>query len=482
MSRLQFTPKPHQPLGIGHIIDRPRCALWADLGMGKGVMALTALDDVSVTEDVYPVLALGPKRVARDVWPDEAAKWDHLSHLSCVPIVGSPEQRLRALKTDAPVYSVNYENVPWLVEHWGERWPYKTVIADEARKLASYRGGFRTHPKTGKVYLQSGGGQRARALAKITHGGKVKRFIELTGKPAPQGFIDLWGQVWYLDAGERLGRSFDGFSKRWFRTGYNGFGYELLPHAETEINEKIADLCLTIDPKDWYDLKEPIVANVYVDLPKQARALYRDMEREMFARLGDSTVEAFGAAAKTQKCLQMANGAVYIDQDVTDDSNPRSKEWRVVHDEKMDALDSIISEANGAALIIVYSFRSDRARIMKAHPEAVDLAVAEGERKFKAGKATLGVAHAASIGHGVDGFQKVCNHIVHFGHGWSLDEYDQINGRIGPMRQMQAGFDRPVFHTHIVARGTVDEDVMERRDTKRSVQEILLNAMKRRNR
>jgi len=451
------------------------------MGLGKGVMALTALADLELTEDVFPALVCGPKRVARDVWPTECDKWHHLSHLACVPVIGDPDQRRRALSYDSPIYSINYETLPWLVEHCGDAWPFKTVIADESTKLKSYRGGYRKHPQTGKVYLQSAGGARAKALAKVAHE-KCTRFIELTGTPAPNGLIDLWGQAWFLDKGERLGRTFEGFKQRWFTQGYDGWSLSPLAHAQKEIGERLRDICLTIDAKDYFDLHGPIVNNLYVDLPPEAMKLYRDMEKKMFAELAcASTVEAFGAAARTQKCLQLANGAVYIDPQAEGDRDPRAKEWRAVHDAKMEALDEIIEEASGAPMMVVYTFRSDLARILKAYPGSVDLSTTSGLKAFRTGTVAVGLCHPDSLGHGVDGLQDVCNTITHFGHGWSLDTYDQINERIGEVRQQQSGFnDKFVFVNHILARGTLDEDVLERRHTKRSVQDTLKEAAKRR--
>ena len=481
VTRRLYTPREYQYPLEEHVLDHPKCALWVPMGMGKSVVVISALSLLDAAEPVFPALVLAPLRVARDVWPDECAKWEHLSHLACVPIIGTESERQAAVRYDSPIYSINYENLEWLHKFWGDRWPYRTVIADEATRLKSYRGAYRTHPRTGKVYLQGGGGVRARALAKAIDG-KVTRFIELTGTPSPNGLQDLWAQLWFLDQGERLGRTFEGFKTRWFHPKYDGFGIEINKGADKEIHERIKDLCLTIDAKDWFDLKEPIVNTIYVDLPAAARKVYREMEKNMFAQLGEHTVEAFNAAARTQKCLQMANGAVYIDPDADTDSHPKAKRWKQVHDVKLQALESVVSEANGAPVMVAYEFRSDLARIQHAFPKAADLSTREGLAAFKAGGVEVGVGHPQSIGHGVDGLQDVCNHICFFGHNWNLETFDQIRARIGPVRQMQAGFERPVFETHIVARDTVDELVMERRDSKREVQDILLEAMKRRKR
>jgi hypothetical protein len=237
---------------------------------------------------------------------------------------------------------------------------------------------------------------------------------------------------------------------------------------------------MSVDAKDWFDLDEPIVTNVYVDLPAKARIHYREMEKKMFTQIEGRDCEAFGAAARTNKCLQMANGAVYVDPDADSDYHPRAKEWREVHDVKLQALDSIVEETNGATLMVVYEFKSDLARLRKAYPKGVVLGDRDGEMAFKAGNATIGFAHASSLGHGVDGLQNVCYTIVFFGHNWNLETFMQIIERIGQVRQIQAGFNRSVFIYHIIARGTLDEDVMARRESKRSVQEILLESAKRR--
>ena len=435
------------------------------------------LDAIYLGGESAPTLILGPLRVARKVWSDEVHKWDHLAGLSVVPIIGSEKERLAALRLDAPVYTTNYENLVWLIEHWGDRWPYRTIIADESDYIKGHRISFRTS-STGKEFLAGQGAKRAGALARIAHT-HVTRFVELTGTPAPNGLIDLWGQLWYLDRGRRLGRTFDSFKQRWFQKSYDGYGSIALPHAEAEIHVAVKDICLTIDGKDWFDLKKPIVNNVYVDLPPKARKLYDEMEKEMFIQIEQHSAEAFNAAARTQKTLQIANGACYVDPLVDSDDAPRAKEWKEIHDEKIQALESIVHETNGAPLLVCYEFRSDLARLLKAFPKGRVLKTQQDEDDFKAGKVPILFLHPKSGGHGIDGFQYACNNIVFFGHNWSLGQYQQVIERIGPVRQMQAGFERPVWVHHIIARDTVDEMVMERRETKRETQDILLAACKR---
>jgi SNF2 family DNA or RNA helicase len=454
MSQL-FTPRPYQTLIRDHILDVPRCAIWAGMGMGKTTSTLNALDALLMVEDA-PILVLAPKRVALSTWPEETRKWEHLAGMSVMPIVGDEATRRAALRLGAPIHSMNYENLEWLVAYWGERWPYRTVVSDESTKLKGFR-------------LRQGG-KRAQALGRVSHT-KIKRFIQLTGTPSPNGLVDLWGQAWFLDAGQRLGRTFTAFTQRWFTTSPDGYGIKPLAHAQAEIQDKLRDLCLTVDAKDWFDLKEPIVNNIFVELPMKARKHYAEMEKEMFTQIDAHAVEAFGAAARTVKCLQIANGAAYVGESNT--------EWKELHDAKTQALESIIEEAAGAPVLVAYHFKSDLARLLKAFPQGRQLDADPATiRDWNAGRIPVLFAHPASAGHGLN-LQDGGNTIVYYSHWWNLEERMQILERIGPTRQMQAGHDRPVFVHNIIARDTVDEMVIERCNTKREVQDILLDAMKR---
>lgn len=454
MTRRPFTPRPYQTMIRDHILDTGRCAIWAGMGMGKTSSTMTALDAIQLVDDA-PVLVLAPLRVANSTWPEEARKWDHLAGLQVVPVTGSEQERRLALRVDAPIYTTNYEQLPWLVEHWGERWPYRTVVADEATKLK----GFRLRQGT----------ERARALGRVAHT-RIKRFVELTGTPSPNGLQDLWGQMWFVDGGKRLGRTFDAFKQRWFRPDPSGFGIQALPHAQAEIQTALADVCLTVEAKDWFDLREPIVNNIFVDLPMRARKHYVEMEKQMFTELDGHEVEAFGAAARTLKCLQIANGAAYVGEDNT--------EWKELHDAKLQALDSIVEETQ-APVLVAYHFKSDLARLRRAFPQGRALdADPQTIRDWNAGRIPLLFAHPASAGHGLNLQDGGCT-LVYFGHWWNLEERLQILERIGPTRQLQAGHDRVVTVHNILARDTVDELILERIQTKREVQDILLDAMKR---
>lgn len=455
MSR-PFIPRAYQGMIVDTILDRERAAIWAGMGLGKTPSTLTALNDLQLV-DSRPQLVVAPLRVAATTWPDEAKKWDHTAHMQVLPIIGTERERLAALRQDANLYTVNFEQLPWLVAQYEKRpWPFRTVVVDESTKLK----GFRLRQGTA----------RAKALARVAHT-QCERLIQLTGTPSPNGLADLWGQVWFLDKGARLGRTYDDFKKRWFRPSHDGYGVEALPYAQQQIQNVLRDICLTIDAKDWFNLQDPIVNNIYVDLPAKARAKYEDMEKRMFMELAGHEVEAFGAAARTVKCLQIANGAAYVGESNT--------QWVDVHDAKLDALDEVVEEAAGMPVLVAYNFKSDLARLQKAFGNsAIALNTTEGLRRAQRGEGKVWLGHPASMGHGVDGLQEHCNILAFFGHDWNLENRLQIIERIGPTRQMQSGKDRPMFIHNIIARGTVDEMVIKRVDTKREVQDILLEAMK----
>ncbi len=462
---------------IDHLYEHERCALWAAPGMGKSSTTLAYLDGLYMAGESAPTLILGPKRVARSTWSNEARKWDDFKHLGISPIIGTEKERLAALRRDVPIYTVNYESMVWLIDHYGDRWPFKTVIADESTRLKGHRISFRTSSK-GKEFLAGQGTKRAGALAKIAHT-HVDRFVELTGTPAPNGLIDLWGQVWMLDRGKRLGRTFDAFKQRWFHASYDGYGSLPNDSAEAQIHDAVKDICLTIAPEDWLTLDEPVVNNVMIDLPASVKNLYRQMEKDFFIQIEQHTAEAFNAAAKSQKLMQLASGCVYTDPTVDDDNNPRSKEWKEVHDEKVEALQSIVEESAGERLLVVYEFRSDLARLLKAFPQGKAL-TNQTEQEFREGKLPILFIHPKSAGHGIDQWQNHCHTIVFFSVSWNLEERLQVIERVGPVRQMQSNTGKITVIHNILAEGTIDELVLERMTTKRRVQDILLDACKRR--
>ncbi len=451
---MKYIPRPYQKLITSHQLDVGRDACWAGMGMGKTAATLTAIDTLQSVGDIGPALVLAPLRVATTTWPQEARKWDQFSGMEVVPIVGNLQQRQAALQRDAAVFTIHYEQIPWLVEYLDNQWPFRMVVADEATRLKGFR-------------LRRGG-VRAAALAKIAR--RTRYWINLTGTPSPNGLTDLWGQTWFLDFGERLGRTFNAFKYRWFEPHPNGYGHIARPYAQAQIQARLKDLCLTIRPGDWFDLDKPIVNFILVELPAKARKTYREMEKHMFTLLSNDTeLEALNAAARTNKCRQLTNGAAY-----TEDNN-----WFEVHDVKLQVLDEIIQSAD-APVLVAYQFISDRERILRNFRQARVLDKnPQTLADWNAGRIQVLVAHPASAGHGLN-MQDGGNILVFFGLGWNLEEHDQMVERIGPVRQKQAGHDRPVFIHYILARATVDEMIRERLETKREVQDILLAAMKRR--
>jgi SNF2 family DNA or RNA helicase len=461
-----YHPRDYQVAITRQILSQPRTNVWAGMGAGKTVSTLTAIDILlTVLGEEGPVLVVAPLRVATSVWPVEVRKWKHLHRLRVIAIVGDAETRKSALRAvlagRADVATINYDNLVWLVEIIGDKWPFKIVIADESTKLKSFR-------------LKQGA-KRAQALGRVAHP-KVRRFVNLTGTPAPNGLKDLWGQNWFIDAGERLGRTYQAFEDRWFEAvrNPNTEFHDKRPRdfAQEQIEDKLRDRTLTVNPADHLDLPKLIRNVIEVDLPARARASYRDMEREMFTELENGQqLEAFNAASKTIKCLQLANGAAYTDDQGT---------WTEIHKMKLEALEDIVEEAAGMPVLVAYHFKSDLARLKVAFPRGREL-----DKKpqtivdWNEGRIPLLFAHPASAGHGLN-LQDGSNIMAFFGLWWDLEQHDQIIERIGPTRQAQSGHNRPVYIHYIAAKRTVDMTVLQRLETKRGVQDLLLEAMKRR--
>jgi SNF2 family DNA or RNA helicase len=460
---------PYQPLITDRILEQKRTNIWVPMGFGKTRAALKAVDTLQLVED-SPTLVLAPYRVANSTWPDESQRWDDTSHLTVTPILGTPEERKRALRADTALFSINDENIPWLVEQFaGRPWPFRTVIRDESTRFKGHR-------------LKQGN-KRSQAIGKLAHT-QIDRWVNLTGTPSPNGLRDLWGQNWFVDQGRRLGRSFDAFSMRWFSTYQESkptkdrrWTFKVpvtrpLDHAEREIHAILADVCMSLDPKDWFDLKEPVVREIRVDLPSKARQLYRDMEKKMFMELDGIGVEAVNAAGKSIKCLQIASGFAFVDGE---------GDWRGIHDAKLDALESIIEEAAGASVLVGYWFKPSLERLRKAFPQGRVLDKdPQTIRDWNAGRIPLLFAHPQSCGHGLNMAEG--GHIIAmYESWWDLESWLQILERIGPVRQAQLGpgKEQVVMIYPIIADRTIDEVVQERHRTKRSTQDLLMAYMKR---
>lgn len=465
---MKFTPNAGQELIIDQQTTIARAGTWAGMGFGKTGATLSAIAYQEFVDE-GPTLILAPLRVAQSTWPDEVAKWDHTAGMKVSTILGSPAERKAALAARADLYTINYDNLPWLVEQFDgtTRWPFYRVVADESTRLKSHR--------------TRQGGKRTKALAKHAHR-DVKRWVNLTGTPAPNGLLDLWGQTWFQDAGERLGSTYTAFTERWFHrfnekvklTGGGEFSRPAIrptDWAQEQIEDRLRDICMSLNPRDFFDLKEPIVRRVNVRLPSRARALYKAMERDFYMELAGTGVEAAHAAAKSIKLLQLAAGAVYTDPD-------DSSAWTEVHDIKFQALESIVEEAAGMPVLVSYHWKPTLARGLKYFPKARHLDKnPQTIRDWNAGKIPILFAHPASAGHGLS-LQDGGNILVRLDHWWDLEQHDQILERIGPMRQMQSGHDRPVWVYEIVAEDTEDERVCLRHISKRSVMDLLMEALK----
>lgn len=443
--------RPYQHEMANFIIKNPRCNLFVGMGLGKTAATLTAIDAlIKSGQQVGPVLIVAPLRVANLVWKQEAKLWPHLKHLRVSVITGNVKQRLSYLKIKADIYITNYENLVWLTNN--HVWNFTMVVADESSKLK----GFRTRQ----------GGKAAMAIAKHAHV-EVKRWVNLTGTPIANGVKDLWGPQWYLDAGKALGRNYTAFQTRWFRPDYSGFNYTPLPYAQEEIQAAIAPLTLSLRAEDHFDLDKPIVNIIEVELEKAARALYASMEKKFYADItSDVTVDALNAASKSQKLLQLANGAIYLDDGT----------FKVTHDAKLAALEEIV-ESVDEPILVVYHFKSDLARlqakfahakVLESNPNVVD--------SWNKGEIPMLLVNAASAGHGLS-LQHGGRTIVFFAVSWNMEHHEQVIERLGPTRQMQSGYTRSVFVHYILAKHTIDGVVMDRLANKSTVQQALMKAM-----
>lgn len=485
MSR-RYTPREWQPQITNHILHNGRGNVFASMGSGKTPATLEALALLFLFGRIEHVLVIGPKRVARDTWPTAIADFgESFGWLSHAVAIGTEKQRHAAIRADAHITTINFENLEWLVQHYGADWPFDMVVVDESTKLRGLRVSIQTHKASGKKYLAGAGGSskaddkrgfgasRGRALARVAHT-RVKRWVNLTGTPTLAGLEALWGPTWFVDAGQRLGNSFTAFSHRWFRavpgSSHQQQVIEPMPFSEQQIRAAIQDITLVVDIKDYVDIGEPVTNTIYVDLPAEARRQYDEMARDLATEIDGTLIEAFSAGTKSQKLLQIASGAAYIDDE---------RNWSLVHDEKIEALKSVVEESLGMPLLVFYHFKSDLARIRKAFPKALTLDDKGFSMKAWAeGRIPMVLAHPASAGHGVDGLQHGTCICCFFSTNWSAENDTQAIERIGPTRQMQSGYRRAVTVHRLVARDTVEESAVRRLTSRISVQEALLEELK----
>lgn len=468
-----FFPRPYQRL-IEHFgLNNDRGNIFASPGMGKTGASYSVFDAKRMVGDANRALVLAPKRVALSAWPRERDKWhESFGHLKVAAAIGTPEQRLAALRSNPDILTINYDNLAWLLEQYGDEWPFDTVFADESTRLKGLRVSMQTSTK-GNEFIRGQGSSRAKALARVAHK-KVRNWYNLTGSPAPNGVVDLWGQQWFIDQGSRLGSSFTAFTNRWFRSVPGADGYsklEPLAHAQKEIEKLIAQTSITVEAKDWFPLEDVIERHIEVDLPPQARKQYLEMEKQFFTEVDGHEVEVFAAGSKAQKCLQIASGTLIYDTD--------NRLWAKVHDEKLEALRSIVEETNGEPLLVAYQYKADLERILKAFPKARFLdSNPQTEVEWNKGQIPMLVCHPQGAGHGLS-LQDGGRILVDYSSNYNLEYDEQVIERIGPTRQFQSGYKRSVFRYRIVARDTIEQNsVIPRLKFKMSVQDSLKAAIK----
>lgn len=444
-----FIPHSYQAYAIQHVLDNEASGLFLDMGLGKTIATLTAIVELMHNRfEVERVLIIAPKRVAEDTWSRETEKWNHTAYLKISKVLGSVKKRQEALETKAHIYVINRENVDWLVQHYGKDWPFDMVVIDE---LSSFK---------------SPSAKRFKQLRKVRP--FIKRIVGLTGTPAPNSLIDLWPQLYLLDKGERLGKTVTGYRNTYFNPGRRDpskhivYTWDLKQGAEGTIHETIGDICISMKAKDHLNLPERIDNVLHVDLNAKERKLYKQLEKDKILEFEDSDVVANNAAGLMGKLLQLANGAIY-DED---------KEVIHVHDQKLEALASIVEEAQGQPILLFYSYKHDRDRIRELFKQAEELDQEDSIARWNRGEIPLLIAHPASAGHGLN-LQDGGHIIVWFGLTWSLELYQQANARLDRQGQTES-----VIVHHLLTKDTADEQVLRVLQDKEIGQDALMEAVK----
>lgn len=449
---MSFAPHEYQRYAIEYIESHPVAAILLDMGLGKTIITLTALNNLLFDSfEVHRVLVIAPLRVARDTWPAEIEKWDHLQNLICSVVVGGATERKAALAKKADIYVINRENVQWLIEESGTAFDFDTIVIDE---LSSFK---------------SSQSKRFRALMKIRP--KVKRIIGLTGTPSSNGLMDLWAEFKLLDMGERLGRFITQYRTDYFmpdkRNGQVIFSYKPLPGAEKRIYSQISDITISMKSTDYLKMPDLISSEYCVRLSSDDAERYKKMKQELVLELPDGEITAANAAALSNKLSQMANGALY-----SDDGGVVN-----IHDGKLDALEDIIEAASGKPVLVAYWFKHDLARIehrlKEKHIPYSKLDTSESIYRWNTGKLPVALIHPASAGHGLN-LQSGGSALVWFGLTWSLELYQQTNARL--WRQGQTA--GTVVVQHIITKNTIDEKIMKALARKDSSQSALIDAVK----
>ena len=434
----------YQERAVDFILKEQRGMLALDMGLGKSVSTLTAISDMLGAMIASKVLVIAPLRVANSVWAQEAGAWSHLNHLRVSVCTGPEKARRAALSLDADVYVINRENIMWLVENYGRRWDFDTVVIDESSSF------------------KNSSSKRFKALKKMLPA--IERMVLLTGTPSPNGLLDIWPQMYLIDYGQRLGRTLTGYKQRFFEQDYMGYRYTPRAGSADRIHELIGDKVIHMAAEDYLDLPDRIDIEQRVDMPPKVLADYKDFERTMLAQLEDEVVEATTAAVLANKLLQWSNGAMYTDE---------NKNWSETHKAKLDALADIVDDNEGENILVAYNYKSDLERLLARFPQARVLDKQQDTiDAWNRGEIQMLLAHPASAGHGLN-LQRGGALCVWFGLNWSLEYYQQFNARLH--RQGQT---RPVRIVHVVCKDTIDERVLGVLRDKDAVQGALLSALK----
>lgn len=447
---MNFVPHDYQRYCIDRIISDSSLGLFLDMGLGKTVITLTAVNELIYNRfEVGKVLVIAPKKVAETTWTNEARKWEHLHNLRVSRVIGTLTQRVRALNTPADIYVINRENVPWLVEYDRNSWRFDMVVIDE---LSSFK---------------SSKAQRFKSLCYVRP--HIKRIVGLTGTPASNGLIDLWAQIYLLDGGARLGKKITHFRTRYCDCNTHGghfSTYAMKEGAEESIKAAISDICVSMKAEDYLQLPECTVVDVPVYMDKRTEKRYEEFERDMLLQIDESTLDAGTAAVLSGKLMQFANGAVY-------DENKNVVE---IHSEKLETLTELIEGLNGQHALIFYNFRYDLERILKHFEKSPlvirELKTSQDEADWNTGKIDLLLAHPASAGYGLN-LQQGGHHVIWFGLNWSLELYEQANKRLHRQGQQE----KVIIH-RLITQGTRDKDVAAALEGKQDVQNALLEALK----
>ena len=443
---MKYVPHDYQQYATEYIKSHPVAAVLLDMGLGKTAISLTALLDLLFDSfEAHRILVIAPLRVARDTWPAEIEKWDHLNMLTYSVAVGTEKDRKAALMRDADIYIINRENVQWLVEQSGIPFTFDTVIVDE-------RSSFKNHQS-----------KRFKALMKVRP--RIKRIVGLTGTPSANGLMDLWAEYKVLDMGQRLGRFIGMYRNNYFRpdkrNGQIIYSYKLLPGADKAIYKQISDITISMKATDHLKMPELVMNTHTVELSDDEREHYDELKQTLVLQLPEKEITVANAAALTGKLLQMANGAIY------DDDGDHIH----IHDRKLDALEDLIEGANGKPVLVAYWFKHDLERI-KSRFKVREIKSSSDIREWNAGKIPVAVIHPASAGHGLN-LQTGGSTLIWFGLTWSLELYQQTNARL--WRQGQQ--DTVVSH-HIITDDTVDGRVLKALQSKEKIQDSLIAAVK----